>query len=54
MVPVYAIVGLGGAALTAVYLRSAADRDEELRAWLQESHDIVGMQTDLQRPRGET
>jgi hypothetical protein len=29
-----------------VPIRSAADLDDELRAWLQESHDIVGMQRD--------
>src|SRR5262245_48895655 len=27
-----------------VPIRSAADLDDELRAWLQESHDVVGMQ----------
>ena len=26
-----------------VYVRSQADLDDELRAWLQESHDIVGL-----------
>jgi hypothetical protein len=30
-----------------VRITSAADLDDELRAWLQESHDIVGMQSDL-------
>jgi len=30
-----------------VRITSAADLDDELRAWLQESHDIVGMQADL-------
>jgi hypothetical protein len=35
------------------YLRiaSAADLDDELRAWLQESHDVVGMQSDLTKER---
>jgi hypothetical protein len=31
-----------------VRVGSAADLDDELRAWLQESHDVVG----LQRPQG--
>ena len=30
-----------------VRITSAADLDTELRAWLQESHDVVGMQSDL-------
>ena len=30
-----------------VRLRSDADLDDELRAWLQESHDTVGVQHDL-------
>ena len=30
-----------------VRITSAADLDDELRAWLQESHDVVGMQSDL-------
>jgi hypothetical protein len=30
-----------------VRIASAADLDDKLRAWLQESHDIVGMQRDL-------
>src|SRR5262245_16629688 len=30
-----------------VRITSAADLDEELRAWLQESHDVVGVQSDL-------
>ena len=34
-----------------VPIRSAADLDEELRAWLQESHDVVGMQRDQRRSR---
>jgi hypothetical protein len=35
------------------YLRiaSAADLDDELRAWLQESHDVVGTQSDLTEGR---
>ena len=32
-----------------VPVRSTADLDDELRAWLQESHDVVG----LQRPPGQ-
>ena len=28
-------------------VRSSADLDGELRAWLQESHDVVGLQADL-------
>jgi hypothetical protein len=28
-------------------IRSDADLDDELRAWLQESHDVVGLQKDL-------
>ncbi len=34
-----------------VRITSAADLDDELRAWLQESHDLVGMQTDLAERR---
>jgi hypothetical protein len=34
-----------------VRITSAADLDGELRAWLQESHDIVGMQSDLAERR---
>ncbi len=30
-----------------VLVTTAADLDDELRTWLQESHDIVGMQRDL-------
>ena len=30
-----------------VRIASAADLDDELRAWLQESHDVVGTQSDL-------
>jgi hypothetical protein len=30
-----------------VRIESTGDLDEELRAWLQESHDVVGMQSDL-------
>ena len=30
-----------------VRVTSPADLDDELRAWLQESHDVVGMQQDL-------
>ncbi len=30
-------------------VRTEADLDNELRAWLQESHDVVGMQSDLRR-----
>ena len=33
-----------------VSIRDEADLDDELKAWLQESHDIVGTQSDL---RGE-
>jgi len=32
-----------------VPVRTEADLDDELRAWLQESHDIVGMPSDLRR-----
>ena len=36
-----------------VRISSAADLDDELRGWLQESHDVVGMQSDLvERPAG--
>jgi hypothetical protein len=34
-----------------VDIRSAGDLDEELRGWLQESHDTVGLQRDV-GPRG--
>ena len=30
-----------------VRITAAADLDDELRAWLQESHDVVGTQSDL-------
>ena len=30
-----------------VLVRSAADLDDELAAWMQESHDVVGLQSDL-------
>jgi len=30
-----------------VLVRSAADLDDELAAWLQESYDVVGLQSDL-------
>jgi hypothetical protein len=33
-----------------LWVRSAADLDDELRGWLQESHDLVGLQ---QRPSPE-
>jgi hypothetical protein len=37
-----------------VRITSAADLDGELRGWLQESHDIVGVQRDLtERRRGD-
>jgi hypothetical protein len=32
-----------------VAIRAEADLDDELRSWLQESHDVVGMQSDLRR-----
>ena len=32
-----------------VSVRAEADLDDELRAWLQESHDVVGTQSDLRR-----
>ena len=34
-----------------VRIASAADLDGELRAWLQESHDVVGLQSDLAERR---
>jgi hypothetical protein len=34
-----------------VRITSAADLDGELRAWLQESHDVVGMQSDVAERR---
>jgi hypothetical protein len=33
-----------------VRILSSSDIDDELRAWLQESHDVVGLQTDLADP----
>jgi hypothetical protein len=33
-----------------VLVREAADLDDELRGWLQESHDVVGLQAGLSRP----
>jgi len=35
-----------------VDIRSASDLDDELRAWLQESHDTVGMQSGARPARG--
>jgi hypothetical protein len=32
-----------------VRIRSEADLDDELISWLQESHDVVGLQSDLRR-----
>jgi Domain of unknown function (DUF5655) len=32
-----------------VLVRDVSDLNDELRAWLQESHDIVGLQSDLRR-----
>jgi len=37
-----------------VAVQSQDDLDDELRAWLQESHDTVGVQDDLRRPVGRT
>ena len=34
-----------------VRIASTADLDDELRAWLQESHDVVGTQSDLMERR---
>jgi hypothetical protein len=34
-----------------VVVQFPADLDDELRGWLQEAHDTVGVQTDLARPR---
>ena len=34
-----------------VRITAAADLDDELRAWLQESYDVVGMQSDLAEGR---
>ena len=34
-----------------VRITSSADLDDELRAWLQESHDVVGVQSDLVKKR---
>jgi hypothetical protein len=36
-----------------VLVRSEADLDEELMAWLQESYDVVGQQSDLREPTGQ-
>jgi hypothetical protein len=36
-----------------VRIRSEADLDEELITWLQESHDTVGIQSDLPRAKRE-
>jgi hypothetical protein len=37
-----------------VLVRSESDLDAELRSWLQESHDIVGLQADLRRPGADS
>lgn len=36
-----------------VRVRSTGDLDDELRAWLQESHDVVGVQADLRLAGGD-
>jgi hypothetical protein len=33
-----------------VLVRDRSDLDEELMGWLQESHDVVGLQSDLHQP----
>lgn len=35
-----------------VRIEKIADLDEELRTWLKESHDVVGMQSDIGIPAG--
>jgi hypothetical protein len=35
-----------------VMVTARADLDEELRAWLQEAHDVVGLQARLPQPGG--
>jgi hypothetical protein len=35
-----------------VKVQSTSDLDEELRGWLRESHDVVGLQADLSRRTG--
>ena len=37
-----------------VRITSSADLDDELRAWLQESHDVVGRQSDLGVGKGSS
>jgi hypothetical protein len=37
-----------------IRITSRADMNEQLRAWLQESHDVVGMQRDIRMRRGRT
>jgi hypothetical protein len=34
-------------------VQSEADLNDELKAWLQEAHDIVGLQSDLEATRAE-
>jgi hypothetical protein len=36
-----------------VLIRSESDLDGELRSWLQEAHDVVGLQADLRRRRAQ-
>jgi hypothetical protein len=35
-----------------VRIQASTDLDDELRGWLQEAHDVVGLQADLPRPAG--
>jgi hypothetical protein len=34
-----------------VLVRAATDLNSELRSWLQEAHDVVGLQADLRRTK---
>jgi hypothetical protein len=34
-----------------VRIQSSEDLDDELKAWLTEAHDVVGLQIDLANPR---
>lgn len=33
-------------------IQASADLDDELRSWLQEAHDVVGLQADLPNRAG--
>jgi hypothetical protein len=47
MMPTPSALDLARRYVALLYSSEWTDMDDELRAWLQESHDIVGLQIDL-------